>query len=224
MKVRAAYREQWERSRAHLEKGELGLAIEALREAIALQPRDTFLWEEVFKLCMLGGSTRNALVAAFKLRELDAHNANYVYMHGIASLVDGQLDEASTILEDALRRAPDSLEVRRALAQTYEALRRPEHALQLLEQALERYPTEPGLVNDLAVHYLGQPDGKPRAERILQRLLAKHPEDAAAHLNLALALLEKAPIEARAHAQRAIQADDASIREQAQKLLDMLGP
>jgi predicted Zn-dependent protease len=224
MPMKDSYRHLYQKSRAHLEKGEVGLAIHALQEALQLEPDDTFIWEEIFKLCMLAGSTRNALVAAFELRRIDGNNPNYVYMHGIASLTDGQVEAAAEILEDALRRVPRALEVRRALAQSYEILDKPERMRELLEEGVEQSPTEPAVVNDLAVYLLQQgEEGKRRAEPLLRRVLKVHPGDEATHLNLALVLAERDAPAARQHAQRALRSQEESIREQAQQLLTMLG-
>lgn len=222
--MKESYRHHVERSRAHLLKGEVGLAIEALREALADNMEDPFLWEEIYKLSMLGGHGHNALVSAFKLRELDGNNPNYVYMHGMASLIAGQIEEAAQILEDALRRVPGSAEVRRPLAQAYELLGNKARAVELLEEAVQLDPTEPGPANDLATHYLAEgAEGKAKAERLLRPVLRAHPEELSAHLNMALALAERDPATARGHARKALKATEEDVRGQAQRLLELLG-
>lgn len=223
--MREVYKELWEKSRAHLEKGELGMALGAVRDALELAPDDAMLWEELFKLSMLGGMVKNTLIAAFQLREIDGNNVNYIYMHGIASLVNGQVEEAAKILEHALDRAPGSLEIRRALAQAYEVLKQPDRVRMLLEEAVAQSPTHADAVNDLAVHYLGLPggEGKPKAEIILRRLLDVYPDQPAANLNLAIALYPQDPEGARRHAAIAARSESADIRQQAERLIAKLG-
>jgi DNA-binding GntR family transcriptional regulator len=66
-------------------------------------------------------------------------------------------------------------------------------------------------------------EGKRRAEPLLRRVLKAHPSDLATHLNLALALAERDAAAARQHASRAVRSTEQEIREQAQRLLSLLG-
>jgi predicted Zn-dependent protease len=217
-------RQLFEKSRAHLQKGEVGLAVHVLKEAIHEEPANVQLWEEMYKLCMLAGSPKSAVVAAFELRRIDGVSANYVYMHGVASLAAGQVKEAVSILEDARRRAPRAAEVRRALAQTYDILKQPERVRELLEEAVKEHPEDADVVNDYAVFLMKQGEaGKQQAEPLLRRVLRAHPDNLAAHLNLALALADRDADAARVHARRAIEARESSIREQALRLHRLLG-
>jgi predicted Zn-dependent protease len=217
-------RQLFEKSRTHLQKGEVGLAVHVLKEAIREEPANVGLWEELFKLCMLAGSPTSAVVAAFELRRLDGVSANYVYMHGVASLAAGQAKEARDILEDARRRAPQSREVLRALAQTYDVLKQPERVRGLLEEAVRAHPEDADVGNDYAVFLMKQgEEGKARAEPLLRRVLEVHSDNLAAHLNLALALADWDPDTARLHARRAIEAREAGIRDQALRLHRLLG-
>jgi predicted Zn-dependent protease len=222
--MKDSYRHLYAKSQAHLEKGEVGLAVHTLQEALELEPDDTFLLEELFKLCMLAGSPSSALAVALELRRINEYSPHYLYLHGLAALTDGKVEEAALLLEDTLRCVPDSLEVRRALAQTYEVLDRHPRVRELLEAGVAQHPTEPSVVNDLALHLMQhEPDGKRRAEPLLRRVLEAHPEDEATHFNLALALLESNPAAARQHARHAARSEDEDLREQARRMLSQLG-
>ncbi len=221
--MKAAARRLLEQSHAHLEKGEVGRAVHVLKEALGLEPEDVSLWEEMYRLCMLAGSPRSALFASAELRRLAPDRADFAYRHGIAALADGQVEEALSALGDALAGAPESVEVRRALAQVLGALGESERALTLLEEAVALRPTEPDAVNDLAVLLCQQgAEGKGRAVPLLRRVLAAHPECTPAHLNLALALVDTDGASARVHAQRAARSEDVDIAAQARRLLATL--
>ncbi|AKQ69933.1 TPR domain protein, putative component of TonB system [Myxococcus hansupus] len=221
--MKAAARRLLQQSHAHLEKGEVGRAVHVLKEALGLEPEDLSLWEEMYRLCMLAGSPRSALFASAELRRLAPHSADFAYRHGIAALADGQVEEALAALGDALARAPDSVEVRRALAQVHGALGEPARALALLEEAVALRPTEPDPVNDCAVLLCQQGvEGKRRAVPLLQRVLTAHPQCTPAHLNLALALADTDVAAARAHAQQATRSDDVDVAAQARRLLATL--
>ena len=222
--MKDATRQIFEKSRAHLQKGEVGRAVHVLKDAIQLEPDNAQLWEEMFKLCMLASSPKSAIAAAFELRRIDGVSANYAYMHGVATLAAGQVQEAAVILEDARRRAPHVADIRRTLAQTYELLKQPERVRELLEGVVAERPDDPDAVNDYAVFLMKQgADGKARAVPHLRRVLVKHPDHFGAHLNLALALADADSDAARPHARRALESQDESIREQAQRLFRLLG-
>ncbi|XXF78312.1 tetratricopeptide repeat protein [Myxococcaceae bacterium GXIMD 01537] len=222
--MKAATRKLLDASRAHLQQGEVGLAVHVLKQAIELEPDERQLWEEMFSLCMLAGSARSAVVAAFELRRIDPVSANYAYMHGVATLAAGQVQEAVTILEDARRRAPRAAEARRALAQAYDLLQQPERVRALLEEVVAEHPEDADAVNDYAVFLMkAGEEGKRRAAPLLERVLAAHPDNLDAHLNLALALADSDPDAARPHARRALDSREPAVREQAQRLFKLLG-
>ncbi|SEU22030.1 MULTISPECIES: tetratricopeptide repeat protein [Stigmatella] len=210
-------------SRAHLEKGEVGKAVHVLKQAIAEEPDDVSLWAEMYRQCMLAKSPQSALSAARELRRIAPTEPNYIYMHGIAALTSGQAQEAATLLEEALQRLPQATHVRRTLVQVLEALKKPERAREILQEAVDRAPTDPVAVNDLAVLLLKQGEqGKRDAEPLLRRVLSAHPDDLATHLNLALSLADRDAEAALEHADRAKESPELAIREQAQRLYQLL--
>jgi predicted Zn-dependent protease len=221
--MKESARRLFEQSRAHLQKGEVGKAVHILKQAIAEEPNDATLWSEMYRQCMLANSPTSAVTAARELRRISPNDANFIYMHGIATLTAGQAPEAASILEEALKRAPQSAQVRRTLAQVYEALKKPERAREILQEAVDRSPMDPVAVNDLAVLLMKQgEEGKRQAEPLLRRVLAAHPDDLATHLNLALTLADRDSEAALDHADRAKESEDVNIREQAQRLYQLL--
>ncbi|RYZ41222.1 MAG: tetratricopeptide repeat protein [Myxococcaceae bacterium] len=222
--VKESYRAQWDRSRAYLETGDLGLALQELRDALTLAPDDVFLWEEVFNLSLLGGLTQNALAAAVRLRELAPENPNFLGLHAMASLLAGRLAEAVTLFEEVIRLDPGAVEARRQLARAVEVAGQHGRVRTLLEEAVALAPTETGAPNDLAVHYLEHvpQEGPALAVRVLSPVLEAHPMDPPTHFNLALALRLSDPARARYHIQKVLKGDDKELRAQAQQLLTMI--
>lgn len=224
MTVKESYRAQWERSRAYLETGDLGLALQELRDALTLAPDDALLWEEVFNLSLLGGLTQNTLAAAVKLRELAPESTRFLGMHAMAALLAGKLADALPLFEEVLRREPDSVEARRQLARALDVAGQRARVRTLLEEAVALAPTDTGAPNDLAVHYLDHVpgEGPTLAERILAPVVKAHPMDPPTHFNLALALRQSDPGRARYHIQRVLKGPDKELQAQARQLLTML--
>ncbi len=140
-----------------------------------------------------------------------------LYKDGMARLERGEVEEGRRLLEEAWAAAPDSVEVMQGLARALDLAGERSRAMELLERAHARVPTEPGPACDLAMLYL-EFEQDARAERILMPVLAAHPTHPRANLHLAMALAKTAPERARGHAEKALQATDPELRRQAEAL------
>ena len=210
------------RAREELLKGDVGMSAHTLVEAVGLAPDEPSLYVDLIQVCLLAGSPKDALKAAFELRRIDGNSAKYAYLHAMASLAAGDVHAARHILEESLRKAPDSWEVRQSLAQVLKLQKEEGRAMQLLEEAVELAPTEEGPVNDLAVLLLERKQGH-RAVKPLERLLESKPDDLGARLNLALALVQMGKNgDAHPHAQAAAKSGDKAIADQAVRLIQQL--
>gem|GEM_PF-1933653 len=206
-------------------QGRVKQAITALEEAIGRAPESLSLYPDLIKLYLFDEAFPKAGRLAIELRTRAPKSAEGAYLQGLASLLSGDLEEADRLLTETITLAPQSSEARIALAQVKRARKDFPAALALLEQAVAQAPTAPGPANELALLALAQP-GRPRlaqAQAALRSALAAHPDDAGLHLNLALTLAEGDPGQARGHAQKAVSAQDAEVRDQAQRLLSVLG-
>ncbi|MHB8877909.1 MAG: tetratricopeptide repeat protein [Myxococcaceae bacterium] len=213
------WKELHERSRQHLAKGEVGLAAHVLVEAINLAPDEPSLYVDMVKIALIAGSTRDALNAAFELRRIEPFNPQHVYLHAMASMAAGEVPAAKRILEEALEKVPQSWEVRQALAQVSKLLKENARAEELLREAVDLAPTEPGPVNDLALMHLERNEGA-KARALLEKVAAAHPEHLGTRLNLALACAQLGDEEAvREHALAAKKSEEPEVREQAERLL-----
>ena len=210
------------KAREQLLAGDVGLSAHTLVEAVRLAPDEPSLYVDLIQVCLLAGSAKDALKAAFELRRIDPHSAKFAYLHAMASLAAGDVHAAKHILEESLRKAPNSWEARQSLAQVLRLQKDDSRALQLLEEAVRLAPTEEGPVNDLAVLLLEKQQAA-RAVGPLEQLLAVKPDQTGAHLNLALALVQEGKqAQARLHAQAAAKSDDTAIADQARRLLEQL--
>lgn len=206
-------------------QGKVREAVVALEEAIGRAPDAVALYPELIRLYLFAQAFPKALRLAVELRSRVPESADGAYLQGLASLLSGNAQEADRLLNEALVLAPASIEARLALAQVKQARKDVRGALAILEEAVALAPTSPGPANELAVVSLGQP-GRPnlaRAQEVLRRALQAHPDDPGLNLNLALALADGNPAEARAHAKKAAAARDPAIRDQAARLLKALG-
>jgi tetratricopeptide (TPR) repeat protein len=206
-------------------QGKLREAVVALEEAIGRAPDAVALYPELIRLYLFAQQFPKAVRLAVELRARVPESAEGAYLQGLASLLSGNAEEADRLLNEALVLAPGSLEARLALAQVKQVRKDVRGALAVLEEAVKMDPTAPGPVNELAVLCLSEP-GKPhlaRAQAVLRGALVAHPEDPGLNLNLALALADGNPAEARAHAKKAAAARDPGIRDQAARLLKALG-
>jgi tetratricopeptide (TPR) repeat protein len=210
-------------SRLQARQGQVGAALESLRQAILREPREPTLFREFASLCLVSGAADEARRAAVELRMLLPTSVDAIYLHGVALLVGQLPEEAEPVLREALAKAPQSPDVRLALAKARRARGDDAEAQRLLEEAVALAPTALGPANDLAVLHLSRPGGEAAARAVMERALAAHPDDPGVHLNLALALRDSEPTRALVHARRAQASPEPSLREQADRLVARLG-
>ncbi|MDY7231528.1 tetratricopeptide repeat protein [Hyalangium rubrum] len=204
-----------------VQQGEIGKAQLALQKALQRAPRKAELHEEFIKLSIFSNNPKAALQSALELRQLDPKNPNGPYLQGLVMLTSGKVEDARRLFREALVLAPDSWEARLGLARALQlgADTDVAQARKLLEEAVARAPTEPGPVNELAVHYLEKPETAAKAKELLGKVLETHPDEPGANLNMALALAKTDKAAAAQHARKAQKSTDPSVREQAERLL-----
>ncbi len=210
-------------SRVLVKQGKIGRALVMLRLAIRRAPEEVSLYPEFIKLSLFAGAPKPAIQAALDWRARVPKDADAAYLHGLAVLLSGKLDEAERILRETFKLAPQSIEVRVALAKARRMAKDDEAARKLLEGAQKLDPTAPAPACDLAVLHLSKPGGGAKAREALGPALAAHPGDAALQLNMALAYAaDNDAAHAREHARKAQGSPDKRIREQAEQLLTRL--
>jgi TolB-like protein/class 3 adenylate cyclase/Flp pilus assembly protein TadD len=114
-------------SLAHLVASEMNLlrrqyeqAIGEAKRAIALDPNDPSCHESFGWTLIMAGRPSEAVDFIKKGMRLDPHNpARYLYLLGLAHFAMGQLEEAVTSIQKALRLNPERLEMATPLAAAY---------------------------------------------------------------------------------------------------------
>ncbi|MCY1080818.1 tetratricopeptide repeat protein [Archangium lansingense] len=209
-------------SRVLVKQGRIGRALVLLRQALTRAPGDVSLYPEFIKLSLFAGAPKPAVKAAIEFRMRSPKDPDAAYLHGLATLLSGNLGDAERILRETLALAPNSIEVRVAMAKARRMAKDDAGAQKLLEEALKLEPHAPDPVNELAVLHMSKPGGAAKAREVLAPALAAHPEDAGLNLNMALALADSEKSRAREYARKAQGSPDKRIREQAEKLLASL--
>ncbi|NPC78934.1 tetratricopeptide repeat protein, partial [Pyxidicoccus fallax] len=119
--------------------------------------------------------------------------------------------------EEALLVAPGSVEVMHGLARALDLAGERARAVQLLEHANARAPSEPEPACDLAMALLEKGEDA-RAERVLAPVLEARPDHPRTNLYLGMALAKTDADRARGHLAKARQTGDAEVKEQAAAL------
>lgn len=140
-----------------------------------------------------------------------------LYRDGMARLEAGDAEEARRLLEEALRKTPDSAEVLHGLARALDLAGNRGRALELMERAHARAPAEPAPAIDLAITLMEWEEDA-RAARVLAPALAAQPEHPRLNLYMAMALAKTDTARAKAHASKARTDPDPDVREQAEVL------
>jgi thioredoxin-like negative regulator of GroEL len=144
-----------------------------------------------------------------------------LYREGVARLERGEVEEGRRLLEAAWAEAPDSVEILRGLALALDLAGERPRAMELLERAHAKLPTDPDSASFLAMMYL-EKEQDAQAERVLTPVLAAHPDHPRANLHMAMALAKTDPLRAREHAEKALRETDPERRQQAETLLQVL--
>lgn len=163
-----------ERGHCHALLGDGPAAIEALREAVRLNPTLPASWDMLDQLYRMLGDTAQAAMAAQHLAALKQLPSEVVAANSL--FADGDLAPAEQILRDYLRGDGDNVGALRLLARIRMDSNAPDEAEALLNLALERAPDYHAARLDYAVVLLQQQKHAP-ARRQAEQLLAHDPDD-----------------------------------------------
>lgn len=144
-----------------------------------------------------------------------------LYEQGMARLERGEVEQGRQLLEQALEAEPGAVQVMQGLARALDMAGQRLEARALLERAHLQAPTEPGPACDLSMIYM-EHEADARAVRVLEPVLAAHPEHLTVHLHLAMALAKSDPGRALGHARKARSAPEPELRQQADMLVRAL--
>lgn len=163
-----------ERAHCHVLQHNAAAAVEALREAVRLNPTLPASWDMLEQLHRLRGETAEAAFAAERLAVLKQLPPEVVVADSF--LADGDLEPAEAILRDYLRRAGENVGALRLLARIRQAQQALEEAAVLLEAALECAPDYHAARLDYAMLLLTRQQPLP-ARREAEHLLGHDPDN-----------------------------------------------
>jgi adenylate cyclase len=122
-------RAYWNASQMSLRYHQHEQAIAEVERAIALDPNDPDMFIQMARVLIFAGRPEEAVGFIKNAMRLDPHYpAEYQFIHGLAYFAMGQLEEAVTLLESAVRRNPDVPLWGVPLAVTYTHLGRDQEA------------------------------------------------------------------------------------------------
>lgn len=162
-----------ERGHCHVLCGDAPAAIEALREAVRLNPTLPASWDMLEQLHRLRGEAGLAEQAALRLAALKALPSDIVVANSL--FADGDLAPAEAVLRDYLRRDKDNVGGLRLLARIRTDQDGLDEAEALLRSALDRAPDYHAARFDYA-NVLLQRQKHALARREAERLLVHEPD------------------------------------------------
>ena len=143
-----------ERGHCHVLQRNASAAVEALREAVRLNPTLPASWDMLEQLHRLRGEIAEAAFAAERLVVLKQLPPEVVAADSL--LADGDLEPAEAILREYLRRAGHNVGALRLLARIRQAREAPDEAAALLSAVLSRAPDYHAARLDYAMLLLSQ--------------------------------------------------------------------
>lgn len=119
--------------------GRTSTALESLKLASGADPENPLYHSELAQLYSQLGQEREAAESAVKARQL--YQAFEDYIEALSLVGQGRTLQALPLLEPAVQRHPEFISGRLLLADAYQRLERPQPALRLYLQTLERDPS-----------------------------------------------------------------------------------
>lgn len=167
-------RQYQERGHCHVQLGDAPAAIEALREAVRLNPTLPACWDMLEQLHRMVGDPAQAALAARHLAALRQLPSEVVVANCLYA--DGDLSPAEEVIRDYLRKDGDNLGALRLLARIRKDRDAPDEAEALLKSLLERAPDYHAARLDYAMVLLGRQKHL-QARREAERLLGHDPDN-----------------------------------------------
>lgn len=163
-----------ERGHCHVLLRDAPAAIDALGEAVRLNPTLPASWDMLERLYRLRGDTAQAATAAQHLVTLRQLPPEVVVANSL--LADGDLSPAEEVIRDYLRKDGDNVGALRLLARIRQERDAPDEAESLLKSVLERAPDYHAARLDYAMALLQQQKHL-QARQEAERLLAHDPDN-----------------------------------------------
>lgn len=175
------------RGRARFDLARFDEAIADHRRAAELSPQSLWAQTELAESLRLNGRYEEALPVLDRALELNRDDPKLLGIRGLVLRELKRFEEGAADLRRAVAKEPDLIWAHVALAESLARANRHGEALQLLEQALERFPDDGSLLRT-KVDLLKSQDQDVRVMLTLQKVLDRRPDLVWAHIELALVL------------------------------------
>lgn len=145
--------------RQALGHGDYRSAIALLQQAADLTPQDKTLWNDLAFAYIKAGQLQPAAVAVERALALDPKFAPAVFNRGLIYFQSGDFGQAERAFASAHQLEPDRVEPGWYQALSYERLGVPETAVAILEELVQRFPTDTAVQAKLAAltHFVTWP-------------------------------------------------------------------
>jgi Tfp pilus assembly protein PilF len=201
----------YQRGIALLQNGQSGAAIPLLIRSTQASPRDARSWKALGVAYAAQGSYELAEPGFHRACELDPKLEDACYYYGRALYALNRFEPSLQVLARAAGLQPKSWQIHLGIAQTLEALVRPQEAGKEFTTALslaENRDPKPGVAYGLFLLRQGRMD---EAIAPLEEVLKRFPASAEAHIHLGRALMEQGKVtDAIPHFEKAVAIDAAS--------------
>jgi len=169
--------------------GKFDLALEQYRWLESKDPKSAQTYVALGEFYQLQGKTQDALASYQTASELAPNDPNILNAMAILESNSGQAERAVQTLSKQLALDPDNAAAMNNLAfNLAETGQNLDRALTLAETVARKFPSEPGVIDTLGWVYV-QRGLDQSAIRVLGALVKKHPNVAAYHYHLGVALL-----------------------------------
>jgi cellulose synthase operon protein C len=215
-------------TQAMLEKaqGNASAALDLLNKALSLSPNSTAVLSEIVIAAMRANQARKAVEAAEKLLVLNRNEPEFLYLHGAASLQNGNTDAAQKSLESYMQARPEDSRGCLALGLALAARRdQIERARQQLWHCLEINPANFEARYQLGLSYKAQGDTA-KAIQLLEETVAAAPDYPLALRDLGTVYLQAGEeAKARIVLEKAVTLDpnDSETHFQLSRLYNLIG-
>lgn len=161
--------------RIHFHEGRNELARQAFQQALDLDPQMDQAWHFMGSLAVVEKDYDQALECFQKAIDLVPSKTDYILSLCDVYIETDQLERTRTILDEALTRQPQNIELMLSKARIYQREGRTDKAIQIYEQAQLMHGDQPQILEAVGYAYIAQKQWSKAAEKFAL-LIKLYPE------------------------------------------------
>lgn len=128
------------KSERHKQKGEMGLAIDALKQAIASDPESIYLKKSMIFLHLLNKDSASAMAVAREVNQQHPDDEDILLILAKLKLQSNQLDEAKALYQRIIQINPENHDAYIVLGNIYMESRETEESFRLFSTMVSHFP------------------------------------------------------------------------------------